>query len=235
MTFNLVLCENFTFPSFKCAGKHRNSKRKTSVINEINDLLSDPEFDRDFICTHVLNKLVQLTKSEYGFLGKVVYEPDGSPILHTFAITNIAWNSSSQQFFLDHIQTKLCFTNMDTLFGDVILSGEPRLVNRYDATKRAGILPHGHPPIKRFMGVPALVAGRTIAMLGVCNKAGKYNKQDILNTSDLLSVLSYLFVDMSYDYSIAKPCCRKPPMVVKKKKRRKKPKKTDKRKGASNV
>lgn len=201
MNFNFVLCENLSLPSFKCVGKKRKSKRISSSVNEIikdvNTLLANPDFDHKFICNHLLNKFVQITGSEYGFLGKVIYTDENKPILRTYAITNIAWNLSSQKFFLDHINTSLCFTNMDTMFGEVIVTGRPKMVNNYQSMNRSDILPNGHPPIKRFLGVPAMIGKSPIAMLGVCNKLTKYTKKDIHNISNLLSVFSYLLIDIS--------------------------------------
>lgn len=38
----------------------------------------------------LLHGLLQLTDSEYGFIGEVRYHADGTPFLKTYAITNIA-------------------------------------------------------------------------------------------------------------------------------------------------
>ena len=46
----------------------------------------------------LLKTLLSLTKSEYGFIGEVLYETDGSPFLKTRSITNIAWNKKWEQF-----------------------------------------------------------------------------------------------------------------------------------------
>jgi hypothetical protein len=39
----------------------------------------------------LLEKLLELMDSEYGFIGEVKHQEDGTPYLQTHAITNIAW------------------------------------------------------------------------------------------------------------------------------------------------
>ena len=39
-----------------------------------------------------LRKIIGLTGSAFGFLGRIKHDSDGTPFLHTLAITDIAWN-----------------------------------------------------------------------------------------------------------------------------------------------
>ena len=72
----------------------------------------------------LLGNFLNLTNSEYGFIGEVLYR-DGKPYLKTFAITNIAWNEETRHFYETHAPNGLEFTNMDTLFGNVMTTGKP--------------------------------------------------------------------------------------------------------------
>ena len=51
----------------------------------------------------LLEGLLDLMKSEYGFIGEIKYEEDGTMFLQTHAITNIAWNQATRQFYEDNI------------------------------------------------------------------------------------------------------------------------------------
>lgn len=200
--FNLCgnLCEELNVKTIMNIFKKRNDKYKIQyVVNDINRLLADSSFDRNYICNHILNKLVQLTQSEYGFIGKIIHEENG-PVLHTYSITNIAWNASSQKFFLDHINTSLRFENMNTLFGDVILSGKYKICNKYDMSR--SILPAGHPMVRRFMGVPCVLGDKNIIMAGFCNKINKFVKKDVTKVTTILNILAYLFIDISRDTTV---------------------------------
>jgi hypothetical protein len=53
----------------------------------------------------LLEGLLNLMSSEYGFIGEIKYEDDGTMYLQTHAITNIAWNQATRQFFDDNIES----------------------------------------------------------------------------------------------------------------------------------
>jgi hypothetical protein len=53
----------------------------------------------------LLEGLLDLMSSEYGFIGEIKYEDDGTMYLQTHAITNIAWNQSTRQFYEDNIES----------------------------------------------------------------------------------------------------------------------------------
>ena len=116
MNFNCTLCENLNISKLTCRciskdKKHGKKKSKNSItdtiIDDINQLLVDSEFNRNYICTHILNKIVQLTNSEYGLLMQVRYDAQGNIELHAHGITNMAWNLSSKEFFTQHINNPM--------------------------------------------------------------------------------------------------------------------------------
>lgn len=51
----------------------------------------------------LLEGLLDLMSSEYGFIGEIKYEDDGTKYLQTHAITNIAWNQATRQFYDENI------------------------------------------------------------------------------------------------------------------------------------
>jgi len=190
ITFCGQLCETFNIQNVF----RRNKLKLETIIKDINTLLGDENFDKRHICVHILNKLIQITQSEYGFIGRILFE-NGNYVLYTYAITNIAWNAASHQFFMDYCNRSLKFENMETLFGESIVSGKYTIVNRYDSSRN--VLPKGHPRVKRFMGVPMLFGTERICFLGVCNKLSKYTKKDVNNVRYIMNLLSYLFIDIS--------------------------------------
>ena len=72
----------------------------------------------------------------------------------------------------------------DNLWGQVAASGVPAIVNE----DRSGTLslPEGHPEVRRFLGVPALDGGRSVAVLGLTGKAGNYDEAEVLQLSLLV-------------------------------------------------
>ncbi|CAB9522428.1 Hybrid signal transduction histidine kinase J [Seminavis robusta] len=103
----------------------------------------------------LLEKLLDLMDSEYGFIGEVMYkEEDGSPYLQTHAITNIAWNAVTRAFYNDNVDHGLKFFNMNSLFGQVIVTAEPMVCNAPQDHPAACGIPEGHPPLDHFLGIP---------------------------------------------------------------------------------
>jgi hypothetical protein len=100
----------------------------------------------------LLQALLDLTESEYGFIGEVQYEDDGTMFLQTHAITNIAWNQATQQFYQENIESGLKFFNLHSLFGTVMTTKEPVISNDPKSDPRACQVPEGHPPLNHFLG-----------------------------------------------------------------------------------
>ncbi len=124
---------------------------------------------------NLLNDLLELTDSRYGFIGEVLYADGGAPYLKTHAITNIAWNEETRRFYADNFQQGLEFTNLNTLFGAVMASRQPVIANSPATDLRRGGLPEGHPPLNAFLGVPFSQSGQLIGMVGIANRPGGYD------------------------------------------------------------
>ena len=141
----------------------------------------------------LLAALLRLTASEYGFIGEVLHRPDGTPYLKTRAITNIAWDEATRAFYAEHAPKGMEFTNLKTLFGATIVSGEPVFANDPAHDPRRGGLPPGHPPLLAFMGIPIRGSGqRLVATVGMANRPGGYNQELLTALQPLLSVVSQL-------------------------------------------
>jgi len=123
----------------------------------------------------MLHTLLELTESEYGFTGEVLYNDDGTPYLKTHAMTNIAWDSETKALYEDFKDKGFEFRNLKTLFGQVITSRKSVLSNDPASDPRAGGLPKGHPAIHCFLGVPIFYGHELIGMYGIANRANGYD------------------------------------------------------------
>ncbi len=144
----------------------------------------------------MLNDLLTLTGSEYGFIGEVLRGPDGAPYLKTYAITNIAWDDDTRAFYDTHAPAGMEFRNLDTLFGYAIRTGEVVIANHPASDNRRGGLPPGHPAMNAFLGLPVMYDGRQIAMVGMANRAGGYHDDLVEYLQPILLTLGQL-VDAS--------------------------------------
>ena len=127
------------------------------------------------IFNHLLDALLELTQSEYGFIGEVL-EKKGKPYLKTHAITNIAWNEDTKKFYEENAPKGLEFGNLNSLFGQVMVTEKPIIsADPYTDPRRTG-LPEGHPHMGSFLGVPFFFNNQINGMVGIANKPGGYNE-----------------------------------------------------------
>ena len=61
----------------------------------------------------LLDNLLILTHSEYGFIGEILQSNKGQPYLKTYAITDISWNEETKKFFEENVSRGLDFYNLD--------------------------------------------------------------------------------------------------------------------------
>ena len=165
---------------------------RTAQARFIRDANAKALFDK------LLTDILALTDSEYGFIGEILYR-DGEPYLRTFTISNIAWNEETRQLYDEHVQQGMEFTNMQTLFGAAIRSGEPTIANDPHGDSRAGGIPDGHPPLNAFLGIPFLRDGKVIGMFGIANRPNGYDQQLINFLEPITSTCTHIVEALKAD------------------------------------
>ncbi|MCH7782884.1 PAS domain S-box protein [candidate division KSB1 bacterium] len=140
----------------------------------------------------LLGNLLNITKSEYGFIGEVLYGDDKKPYLKTHAITNIAWNKETRKFYEENAPQGMEFNNLKTLFGKVMTSGKPVIANMPAKDPRSGGLPNGHPDLNAFLGIPFFVGTELIGMVGIANRPGGYDLKLIDYLKPFLAACAHL-------------------------------------------
>jgi diguanylate cyclase (GGDEF)-like protein/PAS domain S-box-containing protein len=144
----------------------------------------------------LLDALLNLTESEYGFIGEVLHDDDNTPYLKTHAITNIAWNRETQQFYDDNASQGLEFRNMDTLFGSVITTGETVIANAPATDRRGSGIPEGHPPLEAFLGLPFFHRENMIGMVGIANRSSGYDQELVDSLKPFLTTCSNIILSL---------------------------------------
>lgn len=134
----------------------------------------------------LLSLLLSNTASEYGFIGEVLYNSGGQPYLKSHALTNIGWDDATRAFYEENAPKGLEFTNLKTLFGAVLTTGEPVFANQPHTDPRRGGLPPGHPPLNAFLGIPIKQGDQLVGMVGLANRQGGYSDKLLLELEPLL-------------------------------------------------
>lgn len=137
--------------------------------------------DKSQLFDYILKVLLQTTNSEYGFIGGIKLDKFGHKYLKTYAITNVAWNKETQECYNQNAPSGLVFSNLNTLFGHTINTGELVISNDPKNDPRAGHgMPDGHPKLNAYLGAPIYGQTGLVAMYGIANRPGGYN-QEIVN------------------------------------------------------
>jgi PAS domain S-box-containing protein len=140
----------------------------------------------------LLQAVLTVTDSAYGFVGEVLYDQQDRPYLKTHAITNIAWDEASRRTFAEQADAGMEFHNLKTLFGHALATGETVITNHPASDPRAGGMPHGHPAMNAFLGIPLAFGDRLIAMVGLANAPGGYSEDDVEFLQPLLGTVRQL-------------------------------------------
>src|SRR3954469_732531 len=123
----------------------------------------------------LLTDMLGYTGSGYGFIGELLDDPnDGHRFLRILVLTDISWNDATREIVSRHRSgvQPVEFHNLKTLFGAAIESGKTVIANDPLVDPRRGGLPHGHPAMRSFLGVPLYHGGALVGMMGLANRPG---------------------------------------------------------------
>ena len=129
----------------------------------------------------ILEELLRLTGSEYGFIGETLYDPE--PYLLTHALTDVSWDEETSKLYKENMAKGFEFRNLNTLFGVSLITKQTVISNSPKDDPRSGGLPHGHPGMNSYAGIPILREGRLLGLIGLANRPGGY-ESDLIGRLD---------------------------------------------------
>lgn len=158
--------------------------------------------DRRQIFTTLLNEVLSLADSEYGFIGQALFKADGSPYLKTYSITDISWDEETKALYQRTRNDGMEFHNLDTLFGYSLKTGELVISNDPSSDPRAKGLPMGHPAMNTFMGVPLMKGEQLVGMIGLANRQGGYDQELVSFLQPMFTTCANLIAAIDSDARI---------------------------------
>jgi len=173
--------------------KLKESNKLLGSIREIqNEYMT--EIQPKILFKDLLEKFIDFTDSAFGFIGEILRDDKGAPYLKTYSIIDIAWDESTRKIYDENFEIGFEFRNMETLFGEVILSEKPVISNFPDLDLRSHGLPPGHPELKSFLGIPIHVDKQLVGMVGVANRFKDYEDEVIKFLDPLISTSGQLIL-----------------------------------------
>ncbi|MFA5802539.1 MAG: PAS domain S-box protein [Thermoleophilia bacterium] len=140
----------------------------------------------------LLDVMLTITGSEFGFIGEVQTTPEGHPSLTSKAISYIARSQETKTFYEQNAPGGFVINNLESLLGVAITSGEPVIANQPSDDPRRGGMPSGHPLLDSFLGIPICSSGKILALLGVANRPGGYDQKLVDFLKPLLNTVGQL-------------------------------------------
>ncbi|PNV75942.1 histidine kinase [Leptospira inadai serovar Lyme] len=147
------------------------------------------EFDSGSTFSKLLHAILDLTKSEYGFIAEVILDSEGSSYIKTRAIAQISSEEDIQKFVSANSAKGLEFRKLNSIFGSVALSQNPIIIND---SKQAEAVPEGHPKLGTFLGVPFEIKGRMLGILVIANCHSGYDERLCEDLQPLLKTIAHI-------------------------------------------
>jgi PAS domain S-box-containing protein len=138
----------------------------------------------------LLTLVLELTHSEYGFIGEVAHTPEHTPYLRIQAIIRITPSGELQAHHAFSPPEALELRDLQTLAGSVLTSGRPVLANMLTLDQRVVGLPADLPPIHSFLGLPFKAFSEVVGMLGIANRPNGFAEHQIEFLQPLLTTCS---------------------------------------------
>ncbi|MBF0634243.1 MAG: PAS domain S-box protein [Nitrospinae bacterium] len=150
--------------------------------------------DPSIVFSELLESLLPITGSEYGFIGEVAHEKETSkPYLRILAVSSSVWNEGMIALHESMVSRTLEFRRLDTLIGHIMTEGKTVISNSISSDPRSGGLPGGHVNIESFMGVPIYTGDRLTGVLGLANRRGGYDQAMEDEMKSFLKACSVIF------------------------------------------
>jgi len=143
-------------------------------------------------CDLVLEDLLVLADSEFCFIGQSV-TLKGKELLFIHSLSTGDWYASDEEMYASYYKGRLYFEAKNNYFDRVMTNGEAAILN--DCTNDAKILSIPLRPriLKRFLGLPVKIEGKSVGMVGLANKKNEYSQVDIRFLEPLLDTFGALF------------------------------------------
>lgn len=123
----------------------------------------------------VLENILSLTGSEFGFVADVPRTLEGAPYLKMRALSASAWRKMTRDFYAANAPIGMEFYNLDTLLCAPIKDRQVVIANDVRNDPRTRGIPPDHPPLDSFMGLPIFSKGEIVGAIGLANREGGYS------------------------------------------------------------
>jgi PAS domain S-box-containing protein len=152
--------------------RHTTVELLEAVVNVQRRLIASSDSSQPL--DEALKLYLHLADSKYGFIGEVARAADGKPYLQTHAVKSIARDEKTSAGKGGAPGAEL--HGLEPLMEEVLGTQRTVIANEPAGGLLRGGLPPGHPPLSAFLGIPFLVEGELVGMVGLANRPGGYDE-----------------------------------------------------------
>ncbi|WP_410510063.1 PAS domain S-box protein [Methanosarcina hadiensis] len=164
----------------------RKISRYNRILEGINNIFSSvvqAKTEKE-LGNECLSVVLEVTGSQFGFINEIGV--DG--LLHDVAKSELAWEQCFMYGKTEHSCLPGDFA-VHGLYGSVINNKKSFYTNDPQSHPDSIGLPHGHPPLTSFLGVPLLLDGKIMGLIGVANREGGYSSEQQKDLEKLASAV----------------------------------------------
>ncbi|MDV6328137.1 EAL domain-containing protein [Idiomarina sp. Sol25] len=141
----------------------------------------------------LLEDILAITDSEYGFISDLLHTSDGSTYLQPHAITDFSGKvkanfpysgKNSQQLKFHHLNTSVCAALTD---GEAVVENTPR-----HSPDSYG-LPTNCSALRTFIGIPLHRDNKVVSVIGLANRKDGYDQELLQFLKPLITVVEQIF------------------------------------------
>lgn len=158
--------------------KRQHQTRLLDLLRQtLQHYLANPDFQA--ASTPLLDGMLRLTGSAYGFLGEVLYDMDGLPFFKPQALSQVIWDDESRHLCLEKQTPEADYQSLDNLIDAVMHSGEMATVQM--------------PTLGNIIVLPILYQEAVIGIVGLSSQPDGYDASSI---ADFLQPLTDTYANM---------------------------------------
>ena len=138
----------------------------------------------------LLNDLLSLTRSRFGFVAEVAVDPaNGARTVVTRAVSNLAWDDASRRTYQAGADAS-ALALPDALVAPVLQNGEPLRLDVLPPDVRGP----GQLLLQSYLGLPVARGPQMLAVVGLANRPGGYLERQVTYLKPLLDTIGQLVV-----------------------------------------
>lgn len=151
-------------------------RQKSAVLDAVSQVqgLFISERTPEKVFHETMETILELTQSEFGFIGEVRTDDAGQRYLKIMSVTDVNWDDAKRARYESEINDGLEFHDLDTLYTRVLKINDFVISNDQDNHQRMGGLTSEFPDIDTFLGMPLYMGEDMVGMFGVANRDGGY-------------------------------------------------------------